>query len=66
MEVTAVDTSSEAWRHECEARHIAGLQTREERREYLAFVAKKRGDAAAKALRQRVTEIWEERRGANR
>lgn len=59
-----VDSASEAWRHECEARHVAGLATLDARRDYLDYVAKRRGDAAGQALKQLVAQIFNaQRRG---
>ncbi len=43
------DTSSEAWRHECEVRYVFEMQPNR-RAKYLALVQAKRGASAAKAL----------------
>lgn len=55
---TEVPSDSEAWRHECEARQIANMPTLERRREHLAGVAEKRGDAEADRLRGTIAELW--------
>lgn len=49
---------SEAWRHECEARAIYALPTLDERRARLETIERKRGKAAAEALRATMMEIW--------
>ena len=61
---TEVDSSSEAWRHECEARAIAALPSLEQRRHVLRGVEEARGKAAADALRETMRKLWEARRGA--
>lgn len=61
-----VSSSSEAWRHECEARHVAQLATRAERQHYIAEVTRKRGAAAGQALQTLATTIYNtERKGAH-
>lgn len=59
---TAVDSASEDWRHECEAPHVAGLPTREARREYLDRVAAKRGSDAGQALAKLAQQIYSAQR----
>ncbi len=54
-----VSGDSEAWRHECEARAIALLSTREERDMWLAAIAVKRGEPEAERLRAKVKQILE-------
>jgi hypothetical protein len=54
---TQADTSSEAWRHECEARAVSRLTSTQLRHEYIAAVRRSRGDAAADALRDLATAI---------
>lgn len=44
-----VDSASEEWRHECEARHVAKMEPAA-RSDYLSQVAQKRGTDAYKAL----------------
>jgi hypothetical protein len=53
-----VDSASEEWRHECEARHIAGLPNRHARRDYIERVTAKRGAEAGKALQALATQIY--------
>ena len=56
-----VDSSSEAWRHDCEARMVAGMDTLWHRREYLDLVERRRGKPAADALRATMGAIWNQR-----
>lgn len=56
-----VDTCSEAWRHECEVRHVVALPTKECRREYLEAVTKRRGETAGQRLRDDVRAAWLQR-----
>lgn len=61
--VTLVDgtktcTWSEAWRHECEARHVANMSTIIERRRYLLAIRDKRGEPAWLQLRGTVERVW--------
>lgn len=58
----AVDSASEEWRHECEARAIADLRTLEERRAWLEVLEKRRGKAEADRLRKTMGEIWKAKR----
>ncbi|MFG6413834.1 hypothetical protein ACG02S_07960 [Roseateles sp. DC23W] len=51
-----VNSASDAWRHECEARYIAGLNA-EARQGYLNFVRGRRGDAAGEQLAELVARI---------
>jgi hypothetical protein len=48
----AADTTSEAWRAECEARVVAAMPNHKTRKEYLDRVTYHRGTAAAEELRQ--------------
>ena len=57
-----VDSASEDWRHECEARAIAARPTLAERRMYLDEVARRRGTAAADRLRETMKQLWEARK----
>jgi hypothetical protein len=59
-----VDSSSEDWRHETEARAIAARPTLGERRMYLDEVERKRGKGAADRLRRTISELWELRQSA--
>lgn len=62
-----VDSASEAWRHEREARHVANLPTREARQGYLAFVHSRRGGTAGQQLEALAARIYNtEVRGAKR
>lgn len=61
-----VDSDSEAWRHETEARAIAALPTLTERRAWLEDVERKRGKDAAERLRTTMGLIWEARRAGER
>ena len=51
-----VDSASEEWRHECEARAIAALPTLGQRRAWLDAIEHKRGKVAADALRATMPE----------
>jgi hypothetical protein len=53
-----VDSASEDWRHECEARSVAVLPTLIERRMYLDAVELRRGKVAADRLRKTMSELW--------
>ncbi|CAB4199645.1 hypothetical protein UFOVP1356_1 [uncultured Caudovirales phage] len=53
-----VDSWSEAWRAECEARHILAMPNIHLRRIYLADVTKRRGEVAGKALGDLVRAVW--------
>lgn len=52
------------WRVECEARHVASMETLRERREYLQHVHQKRGSEAYLELAGLVKQIWERRSDA--
>lgn len=60
---TITCTWSEAWRHECEARHVCDLPTLNKRRDYLLAIRDKRGDKAWLQLRATVEQVWHARRG---
>lgn len=55
---TQVDSWSEAWRAECEARHVLAMPNVIARREYLAAIRKKRGDVAGQQLEDLVRAVW--------
>lgn len=55
-------TWTEQHRHECEVRHVGTLPGHEARREYLDGVERKRGKAAADALRADVRALFEARK----
>lgn len=53
-----VDSASEDWRHESEARAIAALPTLAQRREWLEGIERKRGKAEADRLRATMKALW--------
>jgi Cdc6-like AAA superfamily ATPase len=53
-----VDTRSEEWRAECEARRVLGMASKSARHAYLANVAKRRGEDARVALQALVMAVW--------
>lgn len=53
-----VDSASEAWRHEAEARAIAGLPTLGARRAWLESVERRRGKSDADRLRATMKALW--------
>ena len=55
---TEVPSDSQAWRHECEARHVAAKPTLAERRAYLDDIERRRGKDAADRLRRTMGELW--------
>ena len=57
-----VDSWSEPWRAECEARHILTMPSINARRLYLADVAKRRGELAGKQLADLVRAVWSHNR----
>lgn len=54
-----VDSTSEDWRHECEARAIAALPTLADRRAWLEQLQHKRGKEEADRLRNTMKLLWE-------
>lgn len=64
LDGTAVDSASEAWRHECEARHVANLPARSSRQDYIEKVAAKRGHPAAQQLQALATTFFNAERKA--
>ena len=58
---TEVDSSSEEWRHETEARFIAARPTLDERRAYLYAVEVTRGKEEADRLKATMGLIWKQR-----
>ena len=58
---TQRETWTEAWRHACEVRQLAGLSTNEERKVRLAGIAERRGKAAADRIRM---DVWAAMKGA--
>ena len=59
MDDTPVDKNSEAWRLECEARHVLSLKDKKTRNAYLGRIRVKRGDQAADQLEGAVYRAWE-------
>lgn len=53
-----VDSASEEWRHESEARAIADLRTLADRSIWLEDIERKRGKAAADRLRATMKALW--------
>lgn len=56
-----MDTSSEEWRRECEARHVCNLPTLKARRQYIIGVLEKRGEKATQQLEADIRIQWEKR-----
>ena len=52
-----VDSTSEAWRHECEARAVAHMPSTQQRHEYIEIVRRARGAPTAEALKALATRI---------
>ena len=59
LDGSQVDSASEAWRHESEARAIAALRPLASRRVWLEDVERKRGKAAADRLRATMAALWD-------
>lgn len=57
-----VDSDSEDWRHECEARAIAALPTLTERRAWLQSLEHRRGKVEADRIRATMRALWEARK----
>jgi hypothetical protein len=55
-----IDTYSDDWRGQCEARVVAGMETHEQRRAYLEKVAYHRGVAEMVRLRNAAWELMRE------
>lgn len=53
-----VDSASEPWRQECEARHILAMPSIQARRDYLASIKQRRGDKHHAALAELVRAVW--------
>ncbi len=53
---------SEAWRAECEARHVLNLPSKQRRRAYLDMVEQRRGADSPKALERLVVLLWQDER----
>lgn len=62
-----VDSASEDWRHECEARAICALPSTIERRTWLEGIDHKRGKAEGDhRLRTTIKALWNLRDGGQR
>ena len=61
---TEVDSCSEAWRAECETRHVLKLPNKAARHAYLARVESKRGKTNRDALEAAVLAVWRAARDA--
>jgi hypothetical protein len=59
---SSVDTYSEEWRRECEAKHVLRIRTLHERREYLEKVLKARGEKATNQLKADMMKFHKEKR----
>lgn len=59
---TVVKSDSEAWRFECEARHILRLPTLEARKGMLKMIEGRRGLPARRNLEEKIWEIWNHER----
>lgn len=62
MDGTPASSSSEAWRHECEARAVVGMPTREARRAHLDAVERLRGQKARQRLEETARALWDAER----
>lgn len=56
-----VDSASDEWRHECLARWVVAIKSKDERREWLAAFEKRHGPDAAEKLRATVKALWDRR-----
>jgi hypothetical protein len=52
---------SEAWRAETEARMVCKMRSLAERRDYLEYAKRKRGERSYAALRDLVARVWKTR-----
>lgn len=62
LDGTLVDTSSEEFRHECEARAVLNMRGLAWRQDFLAKVEKKRGEAERLRLQKTMMTLWKRRR----
>lgn len=53
-----VDSYSEEWRIECEARAVTKMQSLDKRRSYLEHVEARRGKDAAEELKRLIRLMW--------
>ena len=61
----SIDTSSEEWRHSREVNYVLSMESKEERREYLDGVEKRRGFEFAQKLRNDVKSEWLKKKPLN-
>lgn len=59
-----VDSRSEDWRHECEARYILRLPSKEARRDMLAKIEEARGRAERERLERTMLAMWKSNQGS--
>lgn len=52
-----IDTSSEEWRFQCEARHVGHMPSKEERKSYLKGVERHRGQDAMLKLHRAAKDV---------
>ena len=57
-----VDSYSQDWRAECEARQVLAMPDIQARRTYLADISKRRGEVAGQALADLVRAVWTHQR----
>lgn len=57
-----VDSYSDDWRAECEARQVLAMPDIQARRTYLADISKRRGEVAGQALADLVRAVWTKNR----
>ena len=55
-----IDKNSEAWRFECEAKHVARLMWRNNENDFMKIVDKHRGSVESDRLKIRAIEIYNE------
>lgn len=59
-------TYSEAWRHECEVRHVANLPTKWDRKRYLTGIRRRRGEAEVDRIKRGLHALHREALRAKR
>ncbi len=76
MDGTEADCASESWRHECEARAVLNMATKDQRRCYLygytdpdtkrtiKGVLQHRGEQPVKQLEETIRALWQQRKAA--
>jgi hypothetical protein len=62
---TLVSSSSERWRHHCEALAICRMPTREKRQAHLDAVERLRGKPARRQLETTARMLWDRRRAGS-